>query len=112
MIFEFIISGFSIAGFTIIWRNWIEDHNSYKKIIEQKLGSYKKILLCGSCFTYWITLLFILIYNPIDNWKPADFNIINIFMSWMALAYISVFLRFTYVLVQQSVHNLVHTHNH
>lgn len=110
---EFIFSTLSIAGFAVIWRNWINDHLKYKNAIEKILGSYKKILLCGSCFTYWVALIVTIINNPLkDLWRDSDKKIFYFIASWMAIAYVSVFLRFLYVLIQENVHNLMHEHNH
>jgi len=110
---QFIISILSVAGFTVIWRNWINDHPKYKIKIENILGSYKKVLLCGSCFTYWISLIFTIINNPLKSmWGDSMYSGFYFIASWMALSYGAVFARFLYILIQENVHNLVHNHNH
>lgn len=103
----------SIAGFAVIWRNWLEDHQEKKEYIKTKLGSYNKVLLCGSCFTYWIALISLLFTNPLQEMKYLiDSDILFFFASWMSISYISVFLRFLYVLIQETVSEKVHKTHH
>ena len=107
--FTLFISASAVAGIAVIWRNWVEDHPHWKKYLQEKLGVFGKALLCGSCFTYWISLLFIFYRDPLTMWN------VHIFFHWMALAWCGVFLRFAYVALQELVHYQVHhlrEHNH
>ena len=113
--FEYFISIATIAGFTIIWRNWLEDHESWKNFIQNNLSFIGKAFLCGSCFTYWMSLLYVLCIKPIANIFSVSFST-YIFFSWMAISYGSVLLRFFYVMIQEVVHYQMHhirdTHKH
>ncbi len=110
---DFILSGMSVAGIAVVWRNWLEDHSNWKSWIQKKLGYGNKVLTCGSCFTYWIALLLTLITKPLLFWQPlSNVSILiigNIILQWMALAWLSVFLRFAYVALQELVSYQVHT---
>lgn len=110
----FIIS--ALAGFAILWRNWLVDHPSWKQWIFINLKSTHKILTCGSCFSYWISLLVILIWNPLFLLfsfilKTESYIIISLF-SWMSLSFGVVSLRFLYVALQEYVSSLVHRDGH
>ncbi len=110
---ELIFVSTSVAGLAVIWRNWLEDHQNTKEYIKTKLGAYNKVLLCGSCFTYWIALIALIFINPFTEMRNIiDNRIIFFFASWMSLAYISVFLRFLYVLIQETVSEKVHKNTH
>ena len=112
MIQDFILISTSIAGIAVLWRNFLEDHPKVKTRVRQRLGNFSKILLCGSCFTYWLTLILILTFVDLDL-LFSKYKIINIFLTWMSLSYAGVFLRFSYVLIQEKVSRLVHSkHNH
>lgn len=110
--FTFFISGAAVAGVAVIWRNWISDHPNFKQWLEKTVGPLNKVLLCGSCFTYWLALAFTLMAEPLSFWMPfADSGagfIANICVRWMALSWLSVFLRFAYVAIQEHVHYQVH----
>ena len=111
------MAGAAVAGTAVLWRTWLLDHPNFNEWLKEKLGPVGKALLCGSCFTYWITLVFILICNPIAFWtsfvpnfsSPWLFGfIINTFLQWMALSWLSIFLRFSYVAIQELVHYQMH----
>ncbi|MFM2357996.1 MAG: hypothetical protein RJA61_733 [Candidatus Parcubacteria bacterium] len=111
MIFDFILSGMSVAGIAVIWRNWLEDHSNWNIWIKKYLGKGHKILTCGSCFTYWLALTLTLTTKPLGLWLPfgVEFNILNAALQWMALSWLGVFLRFSYVALQELVAYQVHT---
>jgi len=110
----------SVAGIAVLWRNWLEDHKNFKKWIEKYSGGFSKALTCGSCFTYWIALFVTLVVQPLSFWTPVGDTVlfyvfINILLQWMALSWLSVFLRFAYVALQELVNYQVHTlrnHDH
>lgn len=61
------------------------------------------MLTCGPCFTYWLALAYTIIVTPLLPWTPVNFLIGNVFLQWMALAWLAVFLRFAYIALQQYV---------
>ncbi len=99
----------SIAGLSAIWRNVIEDNPSSEKFIKKILGKAHKVLTCGPCFTYWSALAYTLVLSPLEVWAPVSWDIVwlsvaaNIFLQWMAFAWLAVFLRFAYTSLQQYV---------
>lgn len=97
----------AIAGFAVIWRNWINDHTLWKSFIQEHLGVIGHALLCGSCFTYWISLICILFYNPVPHMFMMPVFVEHLF-SWMSVSYGAVLLRFFYVMIQETVHYQVH----
>lgn len=108
IIFNFVIGAMSVAGFSAIWRNWVEDHPRWESFIKKVLGKAHKVLTCGPCFTYWVALAFTLIINPLNGWMPMNDSYIigflgNIFLRWMAFSWLSVFFRFAYTSLQQYV---------
>ncbi len=119
-IINFILTSMAVAGAAVLWRNWLEDHKSWKTWITAHLGRLHKSLTCGSCFTYWLGLVATLAVRPLDFWVPfGDAGLIsfllNTFAQWMTLAWLSVLFRFAYVALQELVNYQVHTlrnHDH
>jgi hypothetical protein len=105
-IFIYFISTTALAGFAVLWRNWLADHANWKQWLRNHLGNFAKIFTCGSCFTFWITLAFVLIVNPLKIFfLPA---VLSYFIQWMSLGYGALFLRFSYIATQEFVGNMVH----
>lgn len=120
-IFVYFISAAALAAFAVLWRNWLEDHPHWKDWLHGYLGVIAKALTCGSCFTFWITLIFVLIFNPIGMFFSlvAPFSGLRFGTSylfqWMALGWGALFLRFLYVAIQEATGIMVHNfsdHNH
>ena len=114
-----LFSALAIAGLSVLWRNWIAQHPKAESSIKKSLRAYSPVLLCGSCLTYWLALGMVLFHNPVQPWVDTfilgggwSFFMFRIFVSWMIVAYISVLLRFSYVLIQERVNELVHHHAH
>jgi hypothetical protein len=116
MLINFFLSSCAIAGIAVLWRNILNDHVSLKEGIENKLKFFHKIFTCGSCFTYWISLLFVVLSDPLDFWLPFSAEFFNLFVHWMAVAFLSVIMRFTYISIQElvyyQVHHLREDHSH
>lgn len=107
---EILFTTTAVAGGAVLWRNWLEHHENWKNYLKKKLGVFNKALLCGSCFTYWLALFALLINNPFEQNIKSDF--LFFFASWMSIAYIAVLMRFSYILIQESVSEKVHRHDH
>jgi hypothetical protein len=110
-IFNYFISASALAGFAVLWRNWLNDHQQWKGFLEKYLGRFSKMLTCGSCFTFWITLAYVLILNPLNiSFAP---HFVGYFIEWLSLGWTAVFLRFSYIAVQEKVSMMVHRpHGH
>lgn len=102
-IITYSISATALAGATVLWRNWLSDHPSWKRWLEKYLGIASRAFTCGSCFTYWIALIYVIAFNPLGG--PF---LISYPLQWMSLAWSAVVLRFGYVFLQESVNKLVH----
>jgi hypothetical protein len=115
-IFIYFISATALAGFAVLWRNWLEDHPNWKDWLHVHAKAAGKALTCGSCFTYWLTLVFVALFNPLRSFAMPIFFTFNSSVShiffyaieWMSLAWGALFLRFLYVFLQESVSRLVH----
>jgi len=103
----YLYSILALAGIAVLWRKVLVDHPYIQNIIQANLGYFSNALLCGLCFTYWISLGFVLVYNPIQFQFPLH-HYAQFFFSWMAVAFGAVFLRFLYVAIQEIVHYQVH----
>lgn len=114
ILFDLFISAMAIAGFSAIWRNWLEDHKGLDTTIRTWLrtGDAHKVFTCGPCFTYWVALVYTLLFTPLGPWAPAAWNNawlalgVNTLIQWMALAWLAVFFRFAYTALQQTVRHL------
>ena len=117
MLTQLFISACAVAGFAVIWRNWLAQHKKAELFLKEQLRGFSRVLTCGSCFTYWLALAMTLVHDPVPSFAWTVFPREGIFydaprvlISWMALAYVSVLLRFAYVLIQEKVSTLVHAH--
>ena len=109
------LSALAVSGAAILWRKILVDHPRLKAAIQQRMGYWSGMLLCGSCFTYWLGLAFTLLFDPLSEWSISAKHIwfsriVHYGISWMALSSLSLMLRFGYVLLQQTVHDKVHAH--
>ena len=116
-IFIYFISATALAGFAVLWRNWLHDHPSWHDWLGRHFNFITKALTCGSCFTLWLTLFFVLALNPLGNFFiAAPFAslppVISYLIQWMSLGWSALFLRFLYVKIQETVSSLVHDHRH
>lgn len=112
ILFNFVFAAMAVAGFAVIWRNWVEDHPRWEAGIKRVLGGAHKVLTCGPCFTYWLALAYTGLMRPLWVWMPFNSSFLNgsplglignILAEWMALAWLAVFLRFAYVALQSYV---------
>lgn len=112
--FDIVLGSMAIAGFAVVWRNWLEDHAGLKAWILHafRYGKLHKVVTCGSCFTYWLALAYTIAFAPLAPWTPAAgygaAPLMNMFIHWMTLAWLSVTLRFLYVALQELVSYQVH----
>jgi hypothetical protein len=113
-IFIYFVSTTALAGIAVLWRNWLEDHVAWKNWLANYFGVVSKALTCGSCFTFWIALAFVLAFDPLKSIfyaAPlfAGSNILILYLiQWMSFGWGAVFLRFSYVALQETVGKMVH----
>lgn len=118
-IFSYFVSATALAGLAVLWRNWLADHPNWTAAIKKIFGPLNKALTCGSCFTFWIALAFVLIFNPLESFLtallPAEilfFKISAYLIQWFSLGWTALFLRFSYVAIQEHVSRTVHQDGH
>jgi len=83
------------------------------------MGFYAPAFLCGTCFTYWSALAYVLIANPLAGWQMPVANYIPLMLipaikflaSWMALGFSALFFRFALVLMNETVDHFTHNLN-
>ncbi len=110
-----IQSSLIISSIAILWRSTLNKNDN--------LGAYLRnffpvflgtALTCGLCFTYWISLFFVLVFNPLPlNFFEFNYNnnfFTHIFFSWMNIGFVSLFLRFLFAFLQEKV-NYFHSLN-
>lgn len=115
-----IQSSLIVASVSILWRSTLNKNKSIGKYLRNKFPVFLgTALTCGLCFTYWVTLFFVLAYKPL----PLDFFIFNnfenfepkyisyLFLSWMIIGYGAVSFRFLYVFLQEKVNYLYSLNN-
>ncbi len=117
MFTDYIFSILTIAGIAVLWRNLLHDLPKLKQFTHSLPWFFRKALNCGFCFTFWISLFFVIIFNPLHDWLPPfRFYIpysflLNILCSWMTVGIGAVIIRFGYVALQELVHYQVHELN-
>ena len=112
---QLLIAAMAIGGATVLWRNWLNDHPSWKEGLK-RLRSVGHAMLCGSCFTYWVALAYVVLFDPLRLFVPIErvglsswlYTLIHFLMSWMVVSWASLVARFGYVLIQEAVGYAMH----
>lgn len=113
-------SSLIIASIAILWRSTLNKNKNISIFLKKYFPNFlHTALTCGLCFTYWVTLFFVLFFDPL----PVEFFVFNdftccqtrytshLFLSWMFIGFSSVSFRFLYVFLQEKV-NQIYTINH
>lgn len=117
MLLDFFLSSLVLAGLGRIWRKLQKDIPGLKPGIHKYIPSLiARALTCSFCFTFWLSLLFVLIFNPLHNWLPTPRfyltdntqAILSIFFAWMAVGTGAWIVRF----IMDELQHLVHYQNH
>lgn len=117
MLLNLFISGLVLAGLGRIWAKLQKDLPFIKEFIKNKLHHLlAHALTCSFCFTFWLSLIFVLFFDPLVGWMPVnriEINIIweqflKILFSWMAVGTTSWIIRF----IMDELQMLVHYQNH
>ena len=110
MFTNLFLLGFAVAGAAVLWRNLQESSESLRKALGALPALLGKSLTCGSCFTYWLSLFAVILFDPLSGWTLSNINeLIHVLLSWFALAFVSVTFRFAYVAIQELVNYQTHT---
>lgn len=116
MLSTFLFSAMAIAGMTVLWRSWLRDHSSWTIALGRIPFRLGKSLTCGTCFTFWLTLVILLLVRPalpefqsnIFASNEAISHIVSLFLQWMALSWAALIGRFTYAALEEVVYFFVH----
>jgi hypothetical protein len=97
----FFIAAFS-AFVALAWKNALNDFPRMRGWIRGHFAFIpRKLLLCGFCFTSWLSLAVILtVAYPASLWA--------LFSTWAAVALIAVALRNSIIALEEFVHYEVH----
>lgn len=121
MFINYFLSIVSIAGVAVLWRNLLRDLPHLKKFVRSLPNLLSRALLCGFCFTYWFSFLFLFIFNPLTGWEAPFRDFLPIYFypaltflfSWLAISFGAVFLRFLYAFLQERLNQILgHTPHH
>ncbi len=115
--FIFIILG--ISGLSVLWRKILIDFPKLDTFLQSWLGAIGYALICGFCYTYWLSLAAVLVFGPIELVQNNQFfanygllqELILIGLSWMAIAFCAQTLRFIFVILQQLLVYFLHILN-
>lgn len=120
MLADFIILTLAAAGIALIWRDLLLDFPKLKSFVKDRIPfPFSKALWCGSCFTYWLSLFFVLAADPLAGWTPPFVAALSgplasaarLVVVWMAFGTVAVTMRFAAVAVQELVAYQTHVLN-
>lgn len=92
MLTNYFLIAASTATTALIWRTLLLDHPRLLALVESTpfIGGG---LRCGFCSAVWLSLLAILLYNPLASWATQFPFLIGLGLSWLALSTGVLFLR-------------------
>lgn len=115
----FIIIILAITGLSVLWRKILIDFSALDVFLQSRLGALGYALICGFCYTYWISLASVLLFGPVDRLAQNPFfnqtglfqELLLIGISWMAIAFFAQTLRFIFIILQQLLVYFLHVLN-
>jgi hypothetical protein len=120
IIFNLALTGLAIGSVSVIWRKLLNDLPRLRKNISEHVPyPISRALTCGFCFTYWLSLESLIIFNPLNGWLPplqaivpAQLSLfIYICFSWMALGFVALLWRSLFVIIQELIDYQMYTWN-
>jgi len=120
MIFNLVMTGLAVGSFSVIWRKLLNDLPRFRKGIKKYIPyPVSRALICGFCFTYWLSLGSLIVFNPLGGWLPplraiipvALNPLIYIFISWMILGFTALLWRSFFVIIQELIDYEMYTWN-
>jgi hypothetical protein len=110
--FDLVMTGLAIGSLAIIWRKLLNDLPRLREGIKIYIPyPISRALVCGFCFTYWLSLGSLVVFNPLGGWLPpiqpfipAMLDpMIYILVSWMLLGFIALLWRSLFVILQELI---------
>ena len=112
MIITLLVYVFAIAGLSVAWKNLQDALDWLAKLLKSLPWVLWKVLTCGYCFTMWLTLAVVLIFDPLKPWAVSNLPyFVHIFGSWMAMGIAAAIIRTNYVMLQAKLHYQMHVLN-
>ena len=124
MAHDYTFSILALAGLAALWRSLLADHPTLKLWLAAYVPRIKPSLTCGTCFTYWISLAFVLLFDPLHGWLPPSRILLPqwlewllaLGLAWMAVSIGALIVRFAYAMLEEylwyAVHKLRGLHHH
>lgn len=76
----------------LVWRALLLDHKRLAEWIKE-IPVVGGALYCGFCFTMWLSLFAVLVYNPVSFLFSNLVWVISVFFSWMLVSAGVLFIR-------------------
>jgi hypothetical protein len=92
MLINYFVLVVSVSIIALIWRALLLDHKLLLKYV-RNLPIIGGALACGFCFTMWLALAAVVIYNPISDLFNELHGLINILLSWFVTSAGVLFFR-------------------
>lgn len=102
MLLDLFLSALAVASLAVLVRNLLYNFPKAQTLLP-------RAITCGFCFTYWLSLVYVVFFDPLAGYLQNPF--IQFVFSWLVLAFVTVVFRFSYVVIQETVNYFVHTLN-
>ncbi len=73
MLEDYFILSATLATITLVWRNLKEDHPALKSSVAS-IPFFGGALSCGFCFAVWVSLLGVMLLDPLNGWYPTGLH--------------------------------------
>lgn len=120
LIFNLVMTALPIGGFAVIWRKLLNDLPQLRDGIRNHIPyPLSRALVCGFCFTYWLSLASLAVFDPLGAWlppltpfmPPALDPLIHLGLSWMMLGFVALLWRSLFVIIQEFIDYQMYTWN-
>lgn len=109
MLTDYLIIVSITATAALIWRALLLDHPALLAKVES-LPYIGGALRCGFCMALWLSLLAVLLKNPIAPWTGAFHPLIAILAAWFSLSAGVLFVRNAIAILMEGTGVLTHAH--
>ena len=115
MFTDYLIVATAVSTATLVWRNLKEDHPQFKKWVAE-LPFVGGALSCGFCASLWMTLIGVLLLNPIASWSHvsglgAASGVASLITGWFSVGAGVLLLRSVIVVLLELGGVLKHKHH-
>jgi hypothetical protein len=120
ILFDLAMTGLAIGSFAVIWRKLLNDLPRLREGIMKYIPHpASRALTCGFCFTYWLSLGSLIVFDPLGGWLPpirqfipaTVASFIYVFCSWMILGFTALLWRSLFVIIQELIDYEMYTWN-